>query len=345
MSLMHDEIHQQPEVLRQLLGQEAEPVRRIAEALRSRDIGYVVIAARGSSDNAARYGKYLFGSQLGLQVALATPSLFTLYRRPPSLSNALVIGVSQSGQSRDIVSVLAEARRQGAPTLAITNQPQSPIAAHADHLIQLHAGDEKAVAATKTYTAELGALALLAAAMLGYDARWRELNEVPAQVGETLTLDDQVQAVAAGYTDYDHCVVLGRGYNYCTAFEIALKLKETCYLAAEAYSPADFLHGPVALVGPGYPAIVIAPSGATVENLIQFSSELRDKGTSLLVVSNEEAALKLADDPLRLPAGPSEWLSPIVAVVPGQLLAFHLAIARGLDPDQPRGLKKVTITR
>ncbi|MDX1601395.1 MAG: SIS domain-containing protein, partial [Anaerolineales bacterium] len=175
MSCTQDEIRQQPETLRELLAQEIDPIREIVAELRQHDIRYVLIVARGTSDNAARYAKYLFGSQLGLQVALATPSLFTLYDQPPKLESALVIGVSQSGQSEDIVSVLAEAQRQRAPTLAVTNYPDSPLANHADHIINLHAGVEQAVAATKTYTAQLTALALLTAVWLDVDDRLDEL--------------------------------------------------------------------------------------------------------------------------------------------------------------------------
>lgn len=345
MPSMRDEIQQQPAVLTNLVSQERQTVEDIADRIRSRDICYVVIAARGSSDNAARYGKYLFGSLLGLQVALATPSLFTLYHRPPDFQGACVIGISQSGQSEDVVSVLREGRRQGVPTLGITNHPDSPLAQHSDHVLNLRAGDEKAVAATKTYTAQLVALAMLATAWLEDGIRQQELAFIPDALEATLRLEQEIEDAVGTYVDATHGVVVGRGYNYSTAFEIALKLKETCNLAVEPFSPADFLHGPIALVKSGYPAIVVAPSGAAFDNLLSFSRELRDKGASLLVVSDRSAALELADVPLELPVSVPEWLSPVVCVVPGQMLALHLALARGLDPDQPPALKKITITR
>jgi glucosamine--fructose-6-phosphate aminotransferase (isomerizing) len=345
MSVMQDEVHEQPSIVEGLLAAEQERVRKLAADLRKRDPRYVVIAARGSSDNAARYGQYAFGSLLRLQVALATPSLFTLYHQPPRLRDALVIGISQSGQSEDIVAVLAEARRQRVPTLAITNSPDSPLAMQADYLIETHAGLERSVAATKTYTCQLAALGLLVARWLGRDDLLRDLAALPEWMRRALELEPAIIAASERYREVQHCVVLGRGYNYGTAFEVALKLKETCYLAAEPYSPADFLHGPVALVEAGFLAIMLAPSGAVSDDLAGFIPSLRSRGASILAVSDQEASLRQSDVPLRLPDLPAEWISPLVTVIPGQLLASHLAEARGLDPDKPRGLEKVTVTR
>lgn len=345
MSLMRDEILEQPGVLAELFEGETEAVCRLAAELRRADPRFVVIAARGSSDNAARYAQYAFGSLLGLQVALATPSLYTLYGQPPDLRQALVIGISQSGQSEDIVAVLAEARRQGVPTLAITNSPDSPLAAQASHLIQTHAGVERAVAATKTYTSQLAALGLLVACWRDDPALLEQLRAVPQAMRAAQALEPTLHQAAARYREALHGVVLGRGYLYGTAFEIALKIKEVSYLAIEPYSPADFLHGPVALIEAGFPAVVLAPSGRAFENLHAFAVELRARGASLVMVSERPQALELADVPLRLPEIPAEWVSPMIAVVPGQLLAVHMAEARGHDPDKPRGLKKVTVTR
>lgn len=345
MSLMREEIHQQPEVLRQLLTKEFTAIQKAARDLRDREIRYVLVAARGSSDNAARYAKYLFASQLGLQVALATPSLFTLYGKPPHLREALVIGISQSGQSEDIVAVLAEAKEQECPTLAVTNSPDSPLAGHADYVINLHAGAERAVAATKTYTAQLTSLALLAAAWRPAEEKIRELEALPEKVLNALEQEEALAEAVELFVESESCLVIGRGYNYSTAFEIALKLKEVCYLAADPYSPADFLHGPIAMFDPGDPAIVVAPDGAPFEQLKQFSAMLLEKGASLVVISDLPEALGLAHVPLPVPSGVPEWLSPIACVVPGQLFALRLALARGNDPDSPRGLEKVTITR
>lgn len=345
MSQMRDEILEQPGVIENLIAREADRVRTIAASLRKLDMRYVVIAARGSSDNAARFGQYAFGSLLGLPVALATPSLYTLYNRPPILRDALVIGISQSGESEDIVAVLAEARRQGASSLAITNSPHSPLAAQAQHVIETHAGVERSLPATKTYTSQLAALGLLVAGWLDQSGLLANLRSVPDGMRRAIELEGVIQSAAARFKDAEHCVVLGRGYNYGTAFEIALKLKETCYLAAEPYSPADFLHGPVALVETGFPAIVVAPTGATAASLARFATDLKERGASVLMISDHAEASRLGDVPLLLPSIEAEWVSPLVAILPGQLFALHLAQARGLDPDRPRGLKKVTVTR
>ncbi len=345
MSFLQEEIRQQPRVLAALLDAEADRARQIAAELRGREIQYVIIAARGTSDNAARYGQYLLGAHNRLPVGLATPSLFSVYRQPPRLAGALVIGISQSGQSPDIVAVLAEGRQQGAPTLAITNDPGSPLAAQADYLLPLHAGEERAVAATKTYTAQLAALALLSCALGGDRERFDALQRVPQALDRVLRTEPQIAQTVERYRYMETCVVLGRGYNYATAFEIALKLKELTYLIAESYSSADFMHGPIAVVGSGFPALVVAPSGEMFDTMRRFSLELRSRGAELLVISDQRALLDEATTPLPLPAGIPEWLSPLAAIVPGQLFALHLTLAKGHDPDQPQGLQKVTITR
>jgi glucosamine--fructose-6-phosphate aminotransferase (isomerizing) len=273
------------------------------------------------------------------------PCLFTLYETPPPLADTLVVGISQSGQSPDIVAVLAEGRRQGALTLAITNDPHSPLANEVEYCLNLHAGPERSVAATKTYTASLTALGMLAAS-LADDTTWlSELAGLPEAVDQTLTLDEATRAAATRWRFADRCVVIGGGYNYATAYEIALKLKELTYMVAEPFSPADFLHGPVAMVERDFPALVVAPSGATLANVRTLAHELRGAGAELLVISDDSNALQLAQTRLSLPQGVPEWLSPLTAVVAGQLFALHLTQAKGLEPDHPRGLQKVTRTR
>jgi glucosamine--fructose-6-phosphate aminotransferase (isomerizing) len=345
MPLMQDEIHQQPDVLAALLENELQNTLTYAERLQQRNtIKYVLIAARGTSDNAARYGQYLLGARNRLAVGLATPSLFSIYKEPPRLDEALVIGISQSGQSADIVAVLAEARRQGRPTLAITNDVSSPLAEQADHVIPLHAGEERAVAASKTYTAELMALAMLSCGLHGGQQGAEHLHQIPALVSEVLEQEAATASAVERYRYLDSCVVLGRGYNYATAFEIALKLKELSYLIAEPYSSADFMHGPMALISGDLPALVVAPSGKMFDTMQAFCGELRARGAELIVVSDQKMLLDSATTPLLLPHGLPEWLSPIVAVIPGQMFALHLTLVKGHDPDQPRGLQKVTIT-
>lgn len=344
-SQLSREIHQQPDVLSTLIDQEAKNIRRIAGRLRDSDIHYIVIAARGTSDNAATYAKYLFGAVAGLPVGLATPSLHTLYHRSPNFAGALVIGISQSGQSTDIVEVVREGGRQGAPTLAITNDVRSPLAEAAAHVIDIRAGEEKSIAATKTYTAQLTALALLASYWVGDMHCVEQIERLPDQVAQALSLDEEVRERAERYRYMRSCVVIGRGYNYATAYEVALKLKELTYVLAEPYSSADFRHGPIALVEGGFPTICIVPSGRAYNHVLQLINDLKARDAELIVISDQDAALHLATTSFQLPAGIPEWLSPVPCVIPGQLLAYHLTLAKGYDPDHPRGLRKVTDTR
>jgi glucosamine--fructose-6-phosphate aminotransferase (isomerizing) len=342
---LRTEILEQPSVLANLLESQAEAVREIAAAIRARKVKYVIIAARGTSDNAARYGQYVLGAHNRLPAGLATPSLFSVYGTPPRLEQGLTVGISQSGQSPDIVAVLTEARRQGGATLAISNDAGSPLAEEAEFVISLQAGEERAVAATKTYTAQLAALALLSCALGDDGDRLAALRQVPEAVQQVLDGQEQIARAVERYRYMETCVVLGRGYNYATAFEIALKLKELNYLIAESYSSADFMHGPIAVVGSGFPAMVVAPSGKMFETMRGFSLELKARGAELLIISDRQSLLAEAVTPMPFPEGVPEWLSPIVAVVPGQLFALHLTVAKGYDPDQPLCLQKVTLTR
>lgn len=339
------EILEQPAVLQTVLERQWEPVQALAESLRQCAPRYVVLAARGSSDNAARYGQYLLGAFNGITAALATPSLFTLYQRPPCLKDALVIGVSQSGQSPDIVSVIAEGRSQGALTVAITNDGHSPLARTAQTTLDLSAGPEISLAATKTYTSSLMVLALLSAAWAGDSERLAALQQVPHWAAAVLGDLPRVLQVAERYRYMEACVVTGRGFNYATAFELALKLKELTYITAEPYSSADFQHGPVAIVEQGFPVLAVLPEGAAAQDMLTFLRSLQAREPELLVISSLDEALALAQTPLPLPAGIPEWLSPLIAILPGQMLALGLTLAKGYDPDHPRGLRKVTLTR
>jgi glutamine---fructose-6-phosphate transaminase (isomerizing) len=345
MSNLLAEIKEQPEVLRRLIARFPE-VERLGSSLRGRDIRYVVIAARGTSSNAATYAKYLFGVRNRLPVSLATPSLSTLYGAALHLQGALVVGISQSGRSPDIVAVVEDARRQGCPTIAITNTPDSPLAGAAEHLIDLGAGPEQSVAATKTYTAQLVSIALLSLALDPDDGgRLAELATLPDRLEEILSLTEDLSAQAARYRYMLQCAVIGRGYNHATALEVALKLKELNYIGTTPYSSAEFRHGPIAVVCDSYPVIAIAPSGCAAADMADLIADLRQRDAELVVISDQADLLAQADTPLRLPGGMPEWLSPMAAVLPGQLLAHHLAIARRLDPERPRSLRKVTETR
>ncbi len=344
-SHLEQEILSQPDVLRELLREEHENIQQIAAAIREYNPRYVLIAARGTSDNAARYAQYLFGVRVGMVVSLATPSVHTLYGAAPNMQSALVIGISQSGASEDIRRVVADANRLGALTLAITNDPESPLAGAAAHSIYMHAGQERSVAATKTYTSELMAVAMLVGA-LEENAEFNAiLHHAPDYVA------DSVQRAVADiplwverYRYMDQYVVIGRGYNYATAFEISLKIKELCYITGEQYSEADFRHGPMALVEPGFPVMMVMPTGAVFERQLDLLKQLCEKEAETLIISDAEAVRERATKFMSLPTGVPEWLSPMTAVVPGQVFVWQLARARGLSVDAPRGLNKVTVT-
>ena len=347
MSRLEVELREQPAALARLLEREAAGALALGRRLAAGGVRLVVIAARGSSDNAARYAKYLFGAHNRLPVALATPSLYGLYRRPPRLDGALVIGVSQSGTSPDVVGVLAEASAQGRPTVAVTNTPGSPLAAAADHLLAMHAGEELAVAATKSYVNSLGALALLSAGLEGDPARVEALRRVPAALDRAIADSSPAAGRAAArlLADAPACAVVARGFNHATAFEVALKLTELTGTLAAPFSGADLLHGPIAAIAAGFPVVLVAPSGEVLPQLLEVRAALRQRGARVLAIADDPGVLAAADAELPLPAGLPEWLSPLVAVAPGQVLAMELARRRGVDLDRPLGLRKVTITR
>jgi glutamine---fructose-6-phosphate transaminase (isomerizing) len=343
---LHSEISEQPERINALLSSQRKTVEQIASALRKRDISYVFLAARGTSDNAGRYANYLLGAQNGLPLALATPSLFTYYKQPPKLKDALVVGISQSGKSPDIISVLDEGRKQGCATLAITNEPISPLAQSADYIIDIQAATEKAVAATKTYTAELMSIAMLSAALNGNKKYWEDLGKVAGWMKEALRQDKIIAQAAERYRYMDKTIVLGRGFNYATAFEWALKLKELTYINAEPYSSADFAHGPIAMIEPGFPVLSVAPKGRVFGSMLEMLKRLHeDISAELVVISNDKRALALAQMPLTIPANVPEWLSPLVSILPAQLFSYHLTLAKGFNAEQPRSIHKVTKTR
>ena len=353
---LRDEILEQPAVARRFLDRRLPAVATIADRLADRAFDVVLIVARGTSDHAAIYAQYVFGALHRLPVALAAPSLVSLYGIAPRLDRALVLGISQSGRSPDVVAVLDAARAQGAPTIAITNAPDSPLARAAEWSIDLNAGPELATAATKTYTGQLLAIASLAASLapavdqrtIGGSPRERlaALEEIPGSLEAALGVEDAAAAAARAWHDLDRCSVLGRAFEYATAREWALKLKELAQVHAEPYSSADFQHGPLALVQPGYRILAVAPSGLAGADLGELVRRLRDEyAVEALVVSDDAAIRATGTIGLALPPGLPEWLMPIVSIVPGQLFALHLTTARGLDPERPRWISKVTETR
>jgi glutamine---fructose-6-phosphate transaminase (isomerizing) len=344
MSWLEDELTEQPQALARLIERQQGTARRVAELLARDDVKYVLIASRGSSSNAARYAQYLLGRAHRVPVMFATPSLYTIYEQPPRLDGAAVIGISQSGASPDVSSVLAEARRQKRPTIAITNNIVSPLARTADEVLVLEAGDEKAVAATKTYMNSIGAVALVFAAADGPVAE-SELAQMPEILERQIALSRESAPLLDEYSHAIGATIVGRGVNYGTAFEIALKIRELSGLVVEAYSPADLMHGPIAAIQPGWPVVLVAPSGPARPSVEDVVLPLRERGARLVAISDVSAVLRRAQTRLPLVPHVPEWLSPLTAVIPGQLTALRLAQLRGLDIDAPVGLNKVTLTR
>jgi glucosamine--fructose-6-phosphate aminotransferase (isomerizing) len=352
---LRQELGESPAVVERLLSQAGSPLAEAAGVIAERRVDLVVIAARGTSDHAGAYAQYVLGERNGLTVALAAPSLVSLYRHGPRLPAALVVGISQSGRSPDVVSVLEDAKAQGAVTLAFTNDPTSPLAEAARFVVPLAAGVERAVAATKTYVAELTAIAMLsealaAAAVQRTTTELRtsapsELSGLPAALVAALGLESRIAQLAHERAGLVRCTVLGRGYQYATAMEWALKLKEIAGVAADAYSAADFEHGPISMIEPGYPIMAVATTGPALAGLAELLERLRAKDADLLVFSDDSAVRALGRGSAALPAAVPEWLAPIVAVLPCQLFAYHLAIASGRDPEAPPNLNKVTLTR
>lgn len=343
---LQEEIFQQPEILRNLINTQWNIVRETVEKIRQHEFDYIFMTGRGSSGFAGLYAKYLYGIRNELPLSQAAPSIFSIYNKSPKLKKALILGISQSGESPDIVKVVKEGRRQGAPTLAITNKPHSPLAQASEYVLDIIAGTEHAVAATKSYTAELMVIAMVSLALSGGDLAMDELCKVPDYVEQVLGLDNNIKQLVESYSSINRCVVLGRGLNYPTTLEWALKLKELAYVLADPYSTADFLHGPIAFVEEGFPVMVIAPEGGVYSRVHSVTKRiLKEKHPKLLIVSNSEELLSITDARIPLPSKMPEWVSPIVCIVPGQLFSYHLAKIKGHNTEQPRGLKKVTHTR
>ena len=342
---MLEEIRQQPEALERTLRTQLKAVERFKRLVGKRKPRLVVLAARGTSDNAALFGRYLLEITTGIPVSLAAPAIFTLYDARLNFRDALVVAISQSGESTDTNLVLSHAREQGALTLGITNEAGSSLARLAEHIFFVRAGRERSVAATKTYTGQVMMLYLLAYA-LGGKVRPDDLARLPGRVQEALRLEPEIAGFSERYRFMDHAVVVGRGLNYANAFEFALKLMETCYVVAERFSSADFLHGPIALVEPNFPVFVFAPSGVTWPAVREAIDKLKQLKAETVVITDRgnrpvaEAGARL----IRLPERIGELYTPIPYIIPAQLFAAHLADQKGLNPDRPRTLTKVTRT-
>jgi glucosamine--fructose-6-phosphate aminotransferase (isomerizing) len=352
MSNMLEEIRQQPSALERTIAGELKAIERFRAKLESRRPRLIVLAARGTSDNAAQFGRYLLEITTGIPVSLAAPSVFTLYGGGLDLRDVLLVAISQSGESTDTNMVLEQVRQQGALTVGITNESRSTLARLAEFPFLVRAGKEKSVAATKTYTGQLMLFYLLAYA-LGGRIRLDDLRRVPEWTSAGLALEPRIAEVAQRYCFMDHAVVVGRGLNYANAFEFSLKLKETCYVVAEGFSSADFQHGPIAMVERSFPIFAFAPAGVTWPSTLEILGRLRQLKAETLVITDRgnSAAAEMPAGCVVLPAKlnrrgvqPDELYTPIPYIVPAQLFAASLASEKGLDPDRPRTLSKVTQT-
>lgn len=342
---MLDEIREQPEALARTLAAELRHIEKFRAFIGRRKPRLVVFVARGTSDNAAQFGRYLIEIATGIPVSLAAPSVHTIYGARLNLKETLVVALSQSGESTDTNEVLEQARKAGAVAVGITNQPRSALARIAEHVFLVRAGREKSVAATKTYTGQLMILYLLAYA-LGAKIRMADLEAIPDFAAGALTLEAEVSAMAERYRFMHHAIVAGRGLNYANAFEFALKLMETCYIVAERFSSADFLHGPIAMVEPNFPIFLFTPSGPTWPSMQEMLMRSRDMKAETVVITDRRnlAAANLASRVISIPARIPELYSPIPYIVPAQLFAAALALEKNLNPDRPRALSKITRT-
>ncbi|MCA1589327.1 MAG: SIS domain-containing protein [Acidobacteria bacterium] len=341
MSFMLQEIAEQPEVLERTITAELDKITRIGDFIRQKEIDVIILVARGSSDNAALFGRYLLEITTGIPVSLSAPSVFTLYNAKMRLSRALVVGVSQSGEGDDINHVLEMTKGYGAFTLAITNEAESSMSRIADETLLIHAGKERSVAATKTYTGQMLHFYMLASAIGDKRIKY---NKIPDFTKKALEVDSDVRSLVERYIFMENCVVVGRGLNYGNSYELALKLMETCYVVAERFSSADFFHGPLAIVERRFPVILFAPDGVTKKSSIDLLSRLTELKADGLAITNDDEVAATASRAIKMPAEIEEFLSPIPFIIPAQLFAAYLAQSKGIDADAPRSLSKVTKT-
>jgi glucosamine--fructose-6-phosphate aminotransferase (isomerizing) len=340
------EIREQPAALLRLLEHDAE-IARVAATVRERDARLVRIVGHGSSDNAASFGVYAFGLLPRWTAMRDSITLTVHYGTPLDMSGSTVVGLSQSGRTPDVVEYIRGARATGAFTIALTNDPSSELAEAAEVTIPLAAGTELAVAATKTYVNTLAALALLAGHVAGRGAELAEGIREVAELAEAAlpALERETAPLALPFAYTGRMFVIGRGVEFATAREIALKLLETCRVAAEPLTATDLAHGPVAALDPLFPVWAIASNDGTLAPVQEAAARVREMGATL--VASGTAAAQISGAAYRVPIPPPsvQLLSPILSVMPGQLFAWALARVRGLDPDSPQGLAKVTLAR
>ncbi|MGH9449692.1 MAG: SIS domain-containing protein [Terriglobia bacterium] len=343
MSQMMKEILEQPQALERTLEAERDHAADFGRFARKRRFRLILLVARGTSDNAALFGRYLLEITTGIPVSLCAPSIHTVYEARLNLHGTLVVGISQSGEGVDINRVLQSVRRQGAYTVGITNEGGSEMSRVVHELFLARAGRQRSVAATKTYTTQLLMLYLLASA-LGRQITPAGMSEIPGRVREVLELVPEIEALVERYRYMRQCVVVARGLNYANALELGLKLMETCYVVAERFSSADFLHGPIAMIERDFPVFIFIPLGKSFNELKKLVERLKGLRAETLVITSPDAKLPAATRTIRVPGAVPELYSPIPYIIPGQLFAAALANVKGLDADKPRSLQIVTRT-
>ncbi|HEY5583107.1 MAG TPA: SIS domain-containing protein [Ruminiclostridium sp.] len=345
MVKMWEEILEQPEVLKRAVETNRVVIEELIKDLKARDISTVIIAARGTSDHAAVYTKYAIETLIGIPVSLAAPSVFTMYNKQVNMKNCFVIGISQSGKAADAIEVVKSAAEQGAVTMSVTNFVDSPLAQTSKYHLFCDTGVEKSVAATKTFTSTIFLLINFIAKWAQNDELLSELKKTPDIMKTVFNQADAIKEVVKKYRFMKECFVLARGFNYSIALEAALKIQETTYVCAKAFSTSDFHHGPFAMVEKDMPVIVYAPEGPSSKDVLEMVNKLKNIEADILIVSNNEELLKLGDSSIEIPKNCSDYVSPIFNVVVAQMFACNLSLLKGLNPDSPRGLNKVTITR
>jgi len=345
MIKMWDEIKEEPKAIENCFIKNRALISEIVECIRREKIDRIMIAARGTSDHAAVYAKYIMEIMLRIPVALAAPSVFTVYHGSLELHNTLVIGISQSGKAADVLEVIKSANSTGALTVSITNYPDSPLALEAKYHLDCSAGIEKSVAATKTFLAQITLLATLTAVWADNEKILNEIKRLPEDVENIIQNSGYINEKVQRYRYMEECFVLARGVNYAIALEGALKIQETCYVRAKAYATSDFYHGPYAMIEDGMPVIVFAPGGPSLNDVKEMIDKLTGSGAELIIISDDEKIRKLGSCSFMIPTANNDVLSPFYNVVVAQIFACRLALAKGLNPDSPRSLNKVTITK
>ncbi len=342
--MLWQEIHEQPQAIQDTIAQSSDDIMKLAERLREEDIRQVLIVARGASDNAASYARYLFGVVNGVLVTSVASSLFTLYEADIDISNTLVLGISQSGEATDVIDVLEMAGQRGALTAALTNTPDSPICRVVQVPLLTRARREKSVPATKTYTTALAILHQLAAHWAQDTKMADAIQAVPELMDGVFKLEPEIKDKSERYRFLESCVVIARGLNFCTAQEIALKMADCALVLPTAFSAADFMHSAIGAIRRDVACILVAPIGDALSSMLELAMELEERNAEILTISNEASLSEVGAVNIHLPAPMPEHITPMVAIVAGQLLAYYIALHKGLNPDRPPGRRKVTRT-